>query len=125
MSNLRIKCLFYNEYIFSINIFKSKFWKDIERCAKICHMVTRYPPSNAHWRDSARASKFFIFDAKAAFPMLLFLVHIKLWTFIVAALAMFFFTLLNRYGFSVDVFLRWLRSFLAGPRKTAIPWWMN
>ena len=83
------------------------------------------PTANAHWRDSARPAKFFFFDAKAAFPLLLFLVHIRWWTFILAIIAMLFFTILNRYGFSVNVFLRWFRSFLAGPRKIAIPWWTN
>jgi intracellular multiplication protein IcmT len=86
--------------------------------------VIRTPSPEAHWRDSARPAKFFIFDARAAFPMLLFLLHIKLWTFIVAVIAMLFFTLLNRYGFSVIVFLRWLRGALAGRRKFAIPWWI-
>jgi len=88
-------------------------------------MAINYPSPNAHWRDSARSSKFFIFDAKAAFPFLLFLIHIKLWTFIVAVLTMLFFTLLNRYGFSINVFFRWFRSFLSGRRKIVIPWWMN
>lgn len=88
-------------------------------------VIMQNPSPNAHWRDSARPSRFFIFDAKAAFPMLLFLLHIRLWTFIVAIIAMLFFTILNRYGFSVEVFLRWFRSFLAGRRKTAIPWWIN
>ncbi len=78
---------------------------------------------NAHWRDSARNPRFFIVDARAAFPFLLFLLHIRLWTFIVAVVAMAFFGLLERYGFSVIVFLRFLRTFLAGPRKIAIPWW--
>ncbi len=85
----------------------------------------QYPTPNAHWRDSARPARFLIFDAKAAFPLLLFLIHIRMWTFIVAVVAMSFFTLLNKYGFSVEVFLRWFRSLLAGPRKMAIPWWMN
>lgn len=83
------------------------------------------PTENAHWRDSARSAKFFFVDAKAAFPLILFLVHIKLWTFIVALIIMTFFTLLSRYGFSVEVFLRIFRSTLAGPRKMAIPWWSN
>jgi len=85
----------------------------------------QYPTPDAHWRDSARPARFFIFDAKAAFPLLLFLVHIKMWTFIVAVVAMSFFTLINKYGFSVEVFFRWFRSLLAGHRKMAIPWWMN
>lgn len=83
------------------------------------------PPSpNAHWRDSARPARFFIVDAKAAFPILLFLIHITIWTFVVAMIAMLFFTTINRFGFSVEVFLRILRAFFAGKRKIAIPWWM-
>lgn len=82
------------------------------------------PSSNAHWRDSARAARFFIIDAKAAFPIFLFLLHIRLWTFVLAVIVTFFFTLLNRFGYSVEVFLRIGRSFLAGPRKIAVPWWL-
>jgi intracellular multiplication protein IcmT len=77
----------------------------------------------AHWRDSARSARFFLVDYRAAFPLVLFLLHIHWWSFIVAIFATFFFALLERYGFTVTVFLRWLRSSLAGPRKIAIPWW--
>lgn len=83
------------------------------------------PTENAHWRDSALPAKFFFIDAKAAFPLLLFLIHIKLWTFIVATVFIAFFTILNRYGYTINVFLRIIRSSLAGPRKMAIPWWRN
>jgi intracellular multiplication protein IcmT len=83
------------------------------------------PPSpNAHWRDSARSVRFFIIDAAAAFPVFLFLLHIRLWTFIVAVIAMLFFTLLNRFGYSIPVFLRYARGLLAGKRKVASPWWL-
>lgn len=82
-----------------------------------------FSSANTHWRDSARNPRFFLIDARAAFPFLLFLLHIRLWSFIVAAVAMSFFALLERYGFTVNVFLRWVRSTLAGPHKTAIPWW--
>ena len=81
--------------------------------------------SNAHWRDSARSARFFIIDAQAAFPVVLFLLHIRLWTFIIAIAATFFFTILNRFGYSVIVFLRFTRTFFAGSRKMAIPWWMG
>ena len=80
-------------------------------------------PTQAHWRDSARQPRFFLIDARAAFPLLLFLLHIKLWSFILAVATMAFFGLLERYGFSLIVFLRWLRSLLAGSRKVSIPWW--
>ena len=77
----------------------------------------------AHWRDSARNVRLWFVDFRACFPLLVFFVHIRLWTFILAVLATLFFTALERYGFSVSVFLRWFRSFLAGPRKIAQPWW--
>jgi intracellular multiplication protein IcmT len=80
-------------------------------------------PTEAHWRDSARNPRFFLIDARAAFPLLLFLLHIRWWTFFLAVGVMTFFGLLERYGFSLSVFLRWLRFTLAGPRKIAIPWW--
>jgi intracellular multiplication protein IcmT len=88
-------------------------------------MMPEPPSINAHWRDSARPARFFIIDAKAAFPVLLFLLHITWWTFFVAIAATLFFTALNRFGYSVEVFLRLVRSFFSGSRKMAIPWWVN
>lgn len=77
----------------------------------------------AHWRDSARSVRFWFIDFRAAFPLLILLFHIRLWTFILAIVATLFFTALERYGFSVAVFLRFFRSYIAGPRKIAQPWW--
>jgi intracellular multiplication protein IcmT len=77
----------------------------------------------AHWRDSARNVRLWVVDFRACFPLLLFLFHIRLWTFISALLITGFFAALERYGFSVGVFGRWLRSYIAGPRKIAQPWW--
>lgn len=79
--------------------------------------------ANTHWRDSARAARFFFVDARAAFPLLLFLMHMRLWTFILAIITMVFFALLEKYGFTVIVFGRWLRNFLAGPYKFSQAWW--
>jgi intracellular multiplication protein IcmT len=78
---------------------------------------------SAHWRDSARTARFFIVDARAAFPLLLFLLHIRWWTFWVALVTMFFFAMLERYGFTLPIFFRFARSFLAGRYKSAAPWW--
>ena len=77
----------------------------------------------AHWRDSARSVRLWMVDFRACFPLLLFLFHIRLWTFFLAVVITIFFGALERYGFSVAVFGRWLRSFIAGPRKVAQPWW--
>jgi intracellular multiplication protein IcmT len=78
----------------------------------------------AHWRDSARNVKFFIIDYRATFPLLLLLFHIaSLWTWVFAITATLFFGMLERWGFTVAVFLRWLRAYVAGARKIAQPWW--
>ncbi len=77
----------------------------------------------AHWRDSARHVRFWFVDFRACFPLLILLFHIRLWTFIVAIVATACFVALEHYGFSVIVFLRWIRAFIAGPRKIAQPWW--
>jgi intracellular multiplication protein IcmT len=84
--------------------------------------MENFSPSS-HWRDSARHARFFLVDARAAFPLLLFLLHIRIWTFVAAVIAITFFAMIEHYGFTVTVFFRWLRSFLAGPRKMAQPWW--
>lgn len=77
----------------------------------------------SHWRDSARTARFFIVDARAAFPLFLFLMHIRVWTGIVVLVSIVFFGIVEHYGFTIPVFLRFLRSFLAGPIKTSQPWW--
>lgn len=77
----------------------------------------------ASWRDSARNVRFWIIDSRACFPLLLFLLHIRLWTFVVALVATVFFAMLERYGFTLIKFGRFFRSYLAGPRKIAQPWW--
>lgn len=77
----------------------------------------------AAWRDTARSTRFFFIDYRAAFPLLLFLLHIRLWTFVVVLLVICALYGLERYGFTVPIFLRIFRGWLAGPRKVARPWW--
>lgn len=81
------------------------------------------PQTGAHWRDATRMPRFFMVDALAAFPLLLMLLHFRLWTFALAISAMIFFMILERFQFTVPVFLRFVKSFLAGPHKIAFPWW--
>jgi intracellular multiplication protein IcmT len=77
----------------------------------------------AHWRDSARNVRLFFLDSQACFPLLILLLHIRVWTFLLAVIATTFFAILERYGFSLKIFLRWFRCFIAGNRKIAHPWW--
>jgi intracellular multiplication protein IcmT len=80
---------------------------------------------DAHWRDSARPVKFFIWDGRASFPVVIFLMHMTLWTLFLTIFLIVFFTILNRFGFTPIVFFRWMRNLIAGRRKMAIPWWMS
>lgn len=77
----------------------------------------------SHWRDSARSARFFLVDARAAFPIFLFLMHIRVWTGILVLVSAVFFGVIEHYGFTVPVFLRWLRSLLAGSLRSSQPWW--
>lgn len=85
-------------------------------------MAGNFSPT-AHWRDSARNPRFFMVDARAAFPMFLFLMHISVTTGSIVLISALFFGVLEHFGFTVPVFLRWLRLFFAGPLKVSKPWW--
>lgn len=86
-------------------------------------MTTPFTPLQGHWRDSARKVRFFGIDARISFLLFFFLIHIKLWTFILSLSGIIFFVLIERFGFSLIVFLRVCRGLLAGSRKLALPWW--
>jgi intracellular multiplication protein IcmT len=85
-------------------------------------MANSFAPTS-HWRDSARTARFFMLDARAAFPLFLFLLHIRVWTGILVIASAVFFGVIEHFGFTVPVFLRWLRSSIAGPIRTSQPWW--
>jgi intracellular multiplication protein IcmT len=76
-----------------------------------------------HWRDVARTPRFFFVDALAAIPLVIWLLHMRWWTFILALCLIAFFMILERFRFTVPVFFRWLRATLAGPIKISYPWW--
>jgi len=82
-------------------------------------------PDTAHWRDSARTPMFFMVDAYSAIPLFVFLLHIRLWTFLLAVSICAFFMLLNKFGFTMPVFLRWIRAFFAGNIRSARSWTYN
>jgi len=75
------------------------------------------------WRDSARTVRFFIFDAKAGIPFFFFLAHVSYWTLAISVLSFVVFGVLERFGYSLVVALRLLRSTLAGPVRFAVAWW--
>jgi len=74
------------------------------------------------WRNTALVARFFIFDARAVLPFVGFLAHIKWWTFGVAVFSFVLFGILERFGISVSVALRLLRSWIAGPVRYGVAW---
>ena len=80
---------------------------------------------DAHWRDSARTPRFYFMDSLAAFPLLIFFLHIRLWTFLLALSIIIFLMILERFKFTLPVFARWFRATLAGSLRVAKPWWRS
>lgn len=80
---------------------------------------------DAHWRDSARQVRFFIIDYRATFPLLLFIFFPSMTFFWIIVFLMGFLFFIERYGYTVTVFLRVLRGFIGGRQKSAIPWWRS
>lgn len=83
---------------------------------------------NTHWRDSARSPRFFVLDYRAIIPYIFLLLSpasMVFYLFILVILMTAFFSILEYFGFTYTVFLRWLRaSFISGRYKKARPWWM-
>ena len=72
-----------------------------------------------HWRNTMKPVRFFQFDARAGFFIVLVLVHARLWTFVLMLLVLFIFWLLERKGLSFAAALRALRLWLIGPKRPA------
>ena len=79
---------------------------------------------NASWRDTAREAKLGPFNAIAFVPLLLFLFNIGWQTFFVLVLTLGTLQTLEYFGFGPATFARYVRSLIAGKRRSASPWWM-
>lgn len=77
-----------------------------------------------NWRDTARPVRLWMVSANATFPVVFSLFHLRTWTILVAIACIVALTVLEYYGFTLVVFIRYLRSMIAGKRRTATPWWM-
>jgi len=70
-----------------------------------------------HWRNTQKPVRFFILDARASLAVLLFLVHMRLWTFFMAIFTMVVFYVLERFGLTFYSALRSVRSWFLGERR--------
>lgn len=75
--------------------------------------------ADVHWRNTQKPARFFALDARAFLAILLFLVHARLWTFILALTVMAMFWLLERRGLTFEASLRAFRAWILGARRPA------
>ncbi|HUY69267.1 MAG TPA: IcmT/TraK family protein [Alphaproteobacteria bacterium] len=72
-----------------------------------------------HWRNTQKPPRFFVLDARAFLAILLFLVHARLWTFILALIIMAVFWFFERRGLTFESSLRALRAWVVGVHRPA------
>lgn len=77
----------------------------------------------ALWRDTMRTMRFFGIDARATAPMLLFLMVMRVETFLFAVVSAVGFTFLERKGLTFPAAIRAVRCWVAGDIRPAVPWW--
>jgi intracellular multiplication protein IcmT len=75
------------------------------------------------WRYSATPVRVFFVDARALLPLIAFLAHMRLWTFIGALIGVAFFGFLAWLGLTLPVAWRMLRVVLCGPIRPRLPAW--
>lgn len=68
----------------------------------------------AEWRESARELKFFIFSGWVFIPVLVFVMHITMVTFIILVITIAAMKVIEYFGFTVPVAVLALRARLAG-----------
>ncbi len=73
----------------------------------------------AHWRYTGQTPKLGPFDATALFPLALFVLWWRVWTLVLALVAVMFFLYLSRRGINSLTAVRIARSWLAGRVRPA------
>ena len=66
------------------------------------------------WRESARPVRLFFLSAYVAIPLMVFLLHIRMWTFVLLVLTIVAMTVIERFGFTPPVAVLAIRAWLAG-----------
>lgn len=77
------------------------------------------------WRDAGKLPRILGMDARAVFPIFFWLLHMRLWTLYLALASVVFFAGLEKFGYTLPVFLRLVRHKLRGNVCYARPWWFR
>ena len=76
-------------------------------------------PENWHWRNSMKPVRFFNFDGRAGFFLVLFIVHMRVSTLVLLVVVFSYFHILERKGLSFPAALRATRVWFIGPYRPA------
>ncbi len=74
---------------------------------------------DTHWRNTQKPARFGALDARAFVAILIFLLHARPWTFVLALVVMLIFWILERRGLTFEASLRALRSWFLGRKRPA------
>lgn len=72
-----------------------------------------------YWRETHKQPRFFIFDGRLVFLILLVIMHLRVWTVLLAIVTMIVLFFFERKGVSADSILRFIRARIVGQRRTA------
>ena len=73
-----------------------------------------------HWRNTARPVRFFTIDYRAGVFLFIFMMHIRLWTFLMMLTVMLILFLLERRGLTFTLAMRRMRVWFIGPKRPAL-----
>lgn len=71
------------------------------------------------WRDTARPLRFFIFDARVLGGMVIWALHMSMFTFYLALGSMCIFSALEFFGVTPVCAIRYVKNFWAGEMRLA------
>lgn len=74
------------------------------------------------WRDTMLAVRLGPFDARVLVTLVLWLGHMRWWTFYLALAGAVVFSALGWLGLSLPALVRTLRRLVAGPTRPAVPY---
>lgn len=75
----------------------------------------------SHWRYTFKPARFFMLDARVSVAILIFILHIRLWTFLVVLGVIAIFYWVERFGYDFPSAIRAARLYFAGRIRPPLP----
>lgn len=75
-----------------------------------------------HWRNTMKPVRFFMLDARVAIFFMIFIFHMRVWTFGLFVVVGLFFWFLEKRGLGFGAAMRTFRTWILGRRRPAWLW---